>query len=199
MTASLLLASQSAARQRLLRDAGVVFDVIKAAVDEEAIKDALLAERATPAQIADTLAEMKALKGSQKNLGAYVIGADQVLAFEGRVLSKPTSLREAQAQLLTLKGHQHELITAVVMAQNGTAIWRHISRARLKMRDFSDAFLEDYLAHMGDRVMHTVGAYEIEGLGAQLFDHMDGDIFSIQGLPLLPLLTILRQHGLVRT
>jgi septum formation protein len=199
MTASLLLASQSPARQRLLRDAGVVFDVVKAFVDEDAVKEALVMERATPMQIADTLAEMKALKGSQKSPDAFVIGADQVLAFQGKVLSKPASLAEARSQLLSLKGQSHELITASVLAKNGAAIWRHTARARLKMRDFSDQFLDDYLAQMGDRVTQTVGAYEIEGLGVQLFDSIDGDIFSIQGLPLLPLLDILRQHGMVQS
>jgi septum formation protein len=199
MTASLLLASQSPARQRLLRDAGVVFDVVKAFVDEDAVKEALVMERATPMQIADTLAEMKALKGSQKSPDAFVIGADQVLAFQGKVLSKPASLAEARSQLLSLKGQPHELITASVLAKNGAAIWRHTARARLKMRDFSDQFLDDYLAQMGDRVTQTVGAYEIEGLGVQLFDSIDGDIFSIQGLPLLPLLDILRQHGMVQS
>lgn len=199
MTASLLLASQSPARQRLLRDAGVVFDVVKAFVDEDAVKEALVMERATPMQIADTLAEMKALKGSQKSPDAFVIGADQVLAFQGKVLSKPASLAEARSQLLSLKGQSHELITASVLAKNGAAIWRHTARARLKMRDFSDQFLDDYLAQMGDRVTQTVGAYEIEGLSVQLFDSIDGDIFSIQGLPLLPLLDILRQHGMVQS
>ena len=199
MTASLLLASQSPARQRLLRDAGVVFDVVKAFVDEDAVKEALVMERATPMQIADTLAEMKALKGSQKSPDAFVIGADQVLAFQGKVLSKPASLAEARSQLLSLKGQPHELITASVLAKNGAAIWRHTARARLKMRDFSDQFLDDYLAQMGDRVTQTVGAYEIEGLGVQLFDSIDGDIFSIQGVPLLPLLDILRQHGMVQS
>jgi septum formation protein len=176
-----------------------VFDVVKAFVDEDAVKEALVMERATPMQIADTLAEMKALKGSQKSPDAFVIGADQVLAFQGKVLSKPASLAEARSQLLSLKGQPHELITASVLAKNGAAIWRHTARARLKMRDFSDQFLDDYLAQMGDRVTQTVGAYEIEGLGVQLFDSIDGDIFSIQGLPLLPLLDILRQHGMVQS
>lgn len=193
----LFLASKSAARARLLSAAGVPFAPVAAAVDEEAVKDAMTGEGAAPAEIAEALAELKAVKGSLRERGALIIGCDQVLACDGELYSKPNSLAEARAQLLSLRGRRHELLTAVVIARDGRAIWRHLDRARLFMRDFSDRFLDDYLAAMGDNVTATVGGYEVEGLGAQLFARIDGDHFSIQGLPLLPLLAILREHGVL--
>lgn len=197
MTAALFLASQSTARRRVLENAGVMFETVRVAVDEEAVKDAMLAEAATPGQIADTLAEMKALRGSQGRPGGYVIGADQVLAQNGKLFSKPQDMAQARAQLVALSGQRHDLFTAVAVARNGTVIWRHLDRARLTMRPLPEKFIDGYLARLGERALQTVGGYEIEGLGAQLFEAVEGDIFAIQGLPLLPLLAMLRQHGLV--
>lgn len=198
MTApKLFLASQSSVRARLLRAAGVPFEQVAAAVDEEAVKEAMTGDQATPAEIAEALAELKAIKGTLRQRGALVLGCDQALACDGNLYSKPRSLAEARAQLLSLRGRRHELLTAAVIARDGRAIWRHLDRARLLMRDFSDRFLDDYLAAMGDNVTATVGGYEVEGWGAQLFAQIDGDHFSIQGLPLLPVLAILRGHGVL--
>lgn len=193
----LFLASQSLARARLLRAAGVPFEQVAAAIDEETVKDAMTGDQATPAEIADALAELKAIKGTLRQRGALVIGCDQVLACDGKIYSKPRSLAEARAQLLSLRGRRHELLTAAVIARDGRAIWRHLDRARLLMRDFSEHFLDDYLAAMGEAATASVGGYEVEGLGAQLFAQIDGDHFSIQGLPLLPVLAILREHGVL--
>lgn len=200
MTApKLYLASKSPTRARLLRAAGVPFEQVTAAVDEQSVKDAMAGEGATPAEIAEALAELKATKGSLRHRDALIIGCDQVLACDGRLYSKPTSITDARAQLLGLRGRRHELLTAVVIVRNGSAVWRHLDRARLLMRDFSEHFLAAYLAAMGDTVTTSVGGYEVEGLGAQLFAQIDGDHFSIQGLPLLPLLAILREHHLLET
>jgi len=193
----LFLASQSSARARLLRAAAVPFEQVAAAIDEETVKDAMTGDQAAPAEIADALAELKAVKGSLRKRGALVLGCDQVLACDGEIYSKPRSLAEARAQLLGLRGRRHELLTAAVIARDGRAIWRHLDRARLLMRDFSEHFLDDYLAAMGEAATASVGGYEVEGLGAQLFAQIDGDHFSIQGLPLLPVLAILREHGVL--
>ena len=195
----LYLASQSPTRARLLRAAGVPFEYVAAAVDEESVKEAMIGEGATPAEIADALAELKAVKGSLRERSALVLGCDQVLACDGQLYSKPSSIDEARAQLFSLRGRTHDLLTAAVIARDGQAIWRHLDRARLLMRDFSEHFLEEYLAAMGDNVTATVGGYEVERLGAQLFARIDGDHFSIQGLPLLPVLAILREHHLLET
>ncbi|MBW7835177.1 MAG: Maf family protein [Sphingomonadales bacterium] len=193
----LFLASQSSARARLLSAAAVPFEQVAAAIDEETVKDAMTGDQATPAEIAEALAELKAVKGSLRKRGALVLGCDQVLACDGKIYSKPRSLAEAHAQLLSLRGRRHELLTAAVIARDGRAIWRHLDRARLLMRDFSEHFLDDYLAAMGGAATSSVGGYEVEGLGAQLFAQIDGDHFSIQGLPLLPVLAILREHGVL--
>lgn len=195
----LVLASKSAARARLLTMAGLEFATIAAKVDEEAVKDAMLAEGATPAHVAETLAELKAVRPSTGLPGAFVIGSDQVLVADGQLYSKPESLDEAREQLMALRGKPHELITAVVIARDGGAIWRHMARARLTMRKFSDDFIDWYLGQTGDRALQTVGCYEIEGLGATLFSRVDGDPYVIQGLPLLAVLDFLRTHKVVRS
>lgn len=194
---SLILASGSAARRQMLDAAGLTFDVDAPRVDEEAVKLSLRAGGLKPRDQADALAELKALSISRSRPN-FVIGADQMLALGGEVFDKPKDAEEARTQLTSLRGQTHELITAAVVAREGVIIWRHIDTPKLKMRAFSDAFLDDYLARAGDHVLCSVGAYQLEGLGAQLFERVEGDYFSVLGLPLLPLLAFLREHGIAR-
>lgn len=187
----LILASGSSIRRDLMTGAGLNFEVIVKPVDEAAIKSAMLADGAKPRDIADALAEAKALRVSRQTDG-LVIGADQVMVMDGELFDKPTSTAEARERLLAMRGKRHELIGSVVVASNGAAVWRYVSETKLWMRDFSDGFLDDYLASEGDLVTKSVGAYRFEGPGAQLFSHVEGDFFSILGLSLLPLLQYLR-------
>lgn len=193
----LILASGSAARRRMLEAAGLAFSVERPRVDEEAAKGSFRSEGMPARDQADALAELKALSVSGLREG-FVIGADQMLSLEGEVFDKPRNVDEARAHLLRLRGCTHELITAAVVAREGTVIWRHIDTPRLTMRSFSDAFLDDYLARAGGDVLSSVGAYKLEGLGAQLFERVEGDYFSVLGLPLLPLLSFLREHGIAQ-
>jgi septum formation protein len=181
----------------MLEAAGLAFEVDVPRVDEEAAKASLRAEDFRPRQQADVLAELKALSVSQNRPG-FVIGADQMLAVGDEVFDKPKDTEEARDHLLRLRGKTHELITAAVVAREGSIIWRHVDTPKLKMRAFSDAFLDNYLERAGDQVLRSVGAYQLEGLGAQLFEHIEGDYFSVLGLPLLPLLAFLREHGIAR-
>jgi septum formation protein len=192
---TLVLASGSAARRQMLEAAGLAFEVDVPRVDEEAAKASLRGEGLKPRDQADALAELKALSVS-RGREALVIGADQMLALGSEVFDKPKSAAEAREHLLRLRGQTHELITAAVVAREGAIIWRHIDTPKLKMRAFSDAFLDDYLSRAGEHVLHSVGAYQLEGLGTQLFERVEGDYFSVLGLPLLPLLAFLRQHGI---
>lgn len=190
-----VLASASAARARLLTEAGVPVTVERASVDEEEIKQSFRAERRSVEDCAAALAEAKAMRVSLRRPGVLVIGADQMLVCDDAWFDKPEDLDDARAQLQALRGRRHELVTAVSVVRSGAELWHSVERARLAMRSFSDAFLDAYLAAIGERALATVGAYELEGLGAQLFSRIDGDYFSILGLPLLPLLDFLRGHG----
>lgn len=194
---TLILASGSVARRRMLEAAGLAFDVDAPRVDEEAAKASLRAAGLKPRDQADALAELKALSVSRMRPG-FVIGADQMLALGGEVFDKPPNAAEAKEHLLRLRGMTHELVTAAVVAREGAVIWRHIDTPKLTMRTFSDAFLDDYLSRAGDHVLRSVGAYQLEGLGAQLFERVEGDYFSVLGLPLLPLLAFLREHSIAR-
>lgn len=194
---ALILASASRTRADLLAAAAVPFQKQPAAIDEDAVKQSLLAEGAPPADVADALAELKAVRVSARNPDALALGADQVLEFDGDLISKCESLEAAAALLRRLRGQRHCLITAAVMARGGAPIWRHLSRANLTMRDFSDDFLATYLASEGESVLGGVGCYRLEGRGMQLFSRIDGDYFSILGLPMLPLLTALRDQGII--
>ena len=193
------LASTSPARVAMLQAAGVPFVTVASLVDEDALKAALLHENASPEQIADTLAEAKAVKVSG-SLPGLVLGADQVLvAADGEVLDKPTSREGAEAQLQRLSGTVHRLVSAVVAAEGGIAVWRAKDSARLTMRPLSESFIADYLDLEQEAVFGCVGSYRIEGLGAQLFTRVAGDPFVIQGLPLLPTLAYLRVRGVLAT
>ena len=194
----LILASASIARATLLRSAGVSFEVLPAGIDEDAIKEGLQAEAARPRGIAAALAERKALQVSSARPDALVIGADQTLDFDGELLSKSAAMDAVRLQLLSLRGRSHTLATAAVMARDGVVVWRLVTDATLWMRDFSDSFLDDYLAREGDGLLDLVGGYRLEGLGAQLFRRIDGDYFSILGLPLIPVLNALRDRGDLR-
>lgn len=193
---SLVLASGSVSRRRMLEAAGLVFEVDPPRMDEEAAKASLRAEGMKPRDQADALAELKALSISRRRF-EFVIGADQMLAVEGEVLDKPKDMAEARSHLARLRGCTHELLTAAVVAREGAIIWRHVDTPKLKMRAFSDAFLDDYLERVGTAALASVGAYQLEGYGAHLFERVEGDFFSVLGLPLLPLLAFLREHGIV--
>ena len=192
----LILASQSPSRRQMLESAGLVFDVEPSGVDEDEITRSLLAEHAAPQDIAEKLAEVKALRVSARRPEAMVIGGDSTLACNGRLFDKPATMAAARKQLLSLRGQTHELFSSVVVARGGARLWHSNERARLTMRPFSEAFLDAYLARAGEGVLSSVGAYQLEKLGAHLFSRVDGDYFTILGLPLLPLLSFLAVHGI---
>jgi septum formation protein len=193
----LILASASLVRARLLSDSGIAHDVEPAAIDEAALKQSLRAEGASTEDAALALAGLKAQKIARRRPGALVIGADQILEHGGDWLDKPVDRPAARAALGALRGQAHELVSGVVVARDGIVLWRHAERASLTMRDFSDDFLDAYLDRVGDAALASVGGYQIEGPGLQLFARIDGDYFTILGLPLLPLLDFLRGHGAV--
>lgn len=193
----LILASASGARARLLREAGVRFGVRPADFDESIVKKQLVEKGITSDGMATALAEQKAFNVSDASPQALVLGCDQVLVCENRIFDKPRDVAEARETLQFLRGKSHQLITACVLAQTGEAIWQHQERATLWMRDFSDAFLESYLKDEGMTVMSAVGCYQLERRGAQLFERIEGNFFSILGLPLIPLLGALRRYGIV--
>ena len=187
-----ILASTSASRRALLQGAGVTFTSRSPGVDESAAKAALIGEGLGPRDIADALAELKAVRVRAE--GALVIGADQTLDLDGELIDKPESLEEARERLKRLRGRPHKLHAGVVVALDGQPIWREVQSATLWMRPFSDAFLEDYLAREGEGVMSSVGCYRLEDIGVQLFSRIEGDYFTILGLPMLGLLDLLRRY-----
>jgi len=192
---ALVLASASPARAAMLRAAGVEIVVAPARIDEDAVKAALDAEGAAPRDLADALAAMKAQRVSARHPGALTLGADQVLDCEGRRFDRPADRAAARATLTALRGRAHTLFSAAAVALDGAVIWRHVGRARLVMRPFSDAFLDAYLDAEGDAVAQSV--YRLEGPGAQLFARVEGDHFTVLGLPLLALLGFLRARGML--
>jgi len=194
----IVLASQSPARRRLLDAAGIDFTVQPARIDEDVIRQTLTgSDPMPPADVALILAEAKAGFVSKIYPDAVVIGADQVLEFDGRILSKSETTEAARLTLIQLRGKSHRLISALVVVRSGATVWRHTEEATLEMRDFSNQYLGRYLNEMGHRVTGTVGGYEIEGLGIGLFSKVSGDYFTIQGLPLLPLLAFLRREQVI--
>lgn len=197
MSRPLILASASAIRLQLLRAAGLAVTAQAARIDEDSIRESLEADGAKPRDIADALAQLKAAKLAARNPGALVLGCDQVLDFQGQVISKPKTPQQARDQLIALRGHTHTLLSAAVLYDGETPIWRHIGQAHLTMRAFSDAYLEDYLARNWPDISHSVGAYLLEAEGVRLFDQIEGDYFTILGLPLLPLLSYLAERGFI--
>jgi septum formation protein len=193
----LILASGSASRREMLRAANIPFEIVLPDVDEDAVKAELMKEGADSARVAASLAEIKAVHVSRGRGGAFVLGADQVLDCEGRSFSKAASRDEARAALKALRGRKHRLISAAVLARDGTPVWRDSQSAELWMRDFSDDFLEDYLEAEGDTLLASVGCYRIEGRGVQLFASVSGDSFVIRGLPLLDVLAALREFHIL--
>ncbi len=196
---ALVLASGSKIRAELLNNAGLTIDVDPADVDERAVEAPLLEADFPPEDLASVLAEAKAKDVSARRDGDLVIGADQILAFEGKRRTKPEDMEAARRQLLAFSGKTHELHSAVVISKNGEAVWRHVSTARLTMRALTPEFIGHYLANAGEAVLSSVGAYQLESLGVQLFEKIDGDYFTILGLPLLPLLGELRARKVIET
>jgi septum formation protein len=194
---ALLLASGSASRRALLEGAGIRFETMPAAVDEAAIKEACQAEAIPPGEAAIILAEAKAARVARRHPEALVIGGDQLLVCDGRWFDKPADMAAARAQLLALRGRAHELVSGTVAWRGGARVWQDVTLSRLVMRDFSEAFLDDYLALEGERLLASVGGYRLEGPGVQLFSRVEGSHSAILGLPLLPLLAFLRQHGVL--
>jgi septum formation protein len=194
----LILASTSAARRSMLAKAGVDCDAMAPMVDEEAVKESLLAQGVSARDLADALAEAKAVKLSGKRPSALVIGADQTLALEeGAMLNKPETPEDAMAQLTLMVGKTHKLYSAVVVAEKGAPVWRFVATSRMTVRPLSDAFIGAYVGQHWDDIRHCVGCYQIEGAGAQLFSQVQGSHFDIMGLPLLPLLGFLRERGII--
>ena len=194
----LVLASRSASRRAMLSAAGVPFEAVAANVDEDAAKAALRAEDIAPRDLADKLAELKALRVSHRDPEALVLGSDSVVALEdGSTLDKPTDRAEAADHLRRLSGKRHELISAAVMAIDGRPVWRVVDRAKMHVRMLSDSFIDEYLAVEWPEISGCVGCYRIEGPGAQLFSRIEGSQFTVLGLPLLPVLDYLRVRGVL--
>lgn len=199
MSRDLVLASASQIRQKLLASAGIAAHVHPARIDEPALIAALAAEGATPLDVADTLAEMKAAQVARKHPQALVLGCDQVLELKGKILEKPADEPAARIQLQDLRGQTHHLFAALVLYDEGRPIWRHVEKATLQMREFSDSYLHAYLARNWPAIGGSVGSYQLEGEGIRLFSRIEGDHFAILGLPLLPLLGYLAQRGFIAT
>ena len=201
--ANIILASASVIRQKVLRAAGIDFAVMPAAIDELRVRDDAKADDMAADDIAVLLAFLKGQSVSQiiaqthsATKSSYVIGCDQMLLFDNQIFAKPRSLTDAKRQLLMLSGKQHELLSAIVLIKDGRRIWHHLAFASLTMRQFDDAFATAYLQHIGDSALSSPGAYQIESAGSSLFVKIEGDHFDILGIPLLPLLAVLHEHGL---
>jgi len=195
MAPPLILASGSAIRAQLLTQACIPYEVIKPRVDEDMIKQALLAEGAPPRDIADALAEMKARKISEKHPGGLVLGCDQVLDHRGTLLSKPKDPADAVAQITGLNNDRHALLSAAVIYEDGKPIWRHVGQVRLRMRELSETYIADYVARNWDSIQYAVGCYKLEEEGVRLFSRIEGDYFTVLGMPLLELINYLTLRG----
>lgn len=193
----LILASGSLFRQRLLAEAGVPFEVVLPDLDERAVEAPLRATGATPEAIADVLAQAKAVNVSERMPGLLVLGCDQTLSLGDVIFHKPKDMEGARRHLLALSGRAHHLNSAAVLARDGGPVWRHTAVARMTMRPLDPAFIGRHLARVGEKALSSVGAYQIEGEGAQLFERIEGDFFAIVGLPLLPVLAALRAEGAI--
>ncbi len=189
----LILASKSAARRAVLTDAGVPFTVQVADVDEDALKT----PGVDPVELAVELARAKALAVSRHDAEAWVLGADQTLDFDGGLISKAPTLATARERLIAMRGRTHQLHSGAALARNGQVVWSGVDTVEMRMRDFSDAFLDAYLAAEGEALLTCVGSYRLEGLGSQLFEAIEGDYFTVLGLPLWPVLAELRRAGVI--
>ena len=197
MSERIVLASGSRFRRAMLEAAGVDLDVVPAEIDERAVEQTLEGSGATPEDLAQVLAEAKALEVSERQPGRLVLGCDQTLTLDNELFHKPEDMEDARRHLLKLSGRTHQLSSAAVLARNGAALWRHVGIARLTMRRLEPAFIGRHLARVGPMALNSVGAYQIEGEGIQLFEKIEGDHFTIVGLPLLPLLDELRELGAI--
>jgi len=191
----LVLASASPFRRMLMENAGLAFDALPAEIDERQIEQTL--NNATPDEVALALAEAKAIDVGGQRRGAFVLGSDQTMSLGNRVYHKPRSLGEARENLLSLSGQTHRLNSAIVLVRDGTVLWRHVSYADLSVRPLTENFVDRYLGRVGEKVFTSVGAYQLEGEGIQLFRKIEGDYFTILGLPMLPLLEKLRELGAI--
>lgn len=195
---AIILASKSQARRRVLEGAGVSFTSCDAGVDEDALKAKAVSENMDAVALASLLAEAKARAAYElEKADAVFIGCDQVLVQDGRLFDKPASLADARAHLEAFSGHTHQLISAICLVQSGDVVWSHTETAHMHVRPLSDTFIDGYLRSEGDRILSSVGAYLLESTGAQLFERIDGDYFTVLGLPLLPLLEELRKRGIL--
>lgn len=192
-----VLASTSPFRAAILRNAGLTFQTEPANVDERAIEQPLVEADLDAGDIAQVLAEAKAMDVSSRRPGDLVLGADQTMALDGQIQHKPGTMEEARFRLLAMSGKAHTLNSGLALVRDGQTLWRHLSVAHMHVRDLSPAFIGRYLAQAGDKVLSSVGAYQIEAEGVQLFDRIEGDHFTIIGLPLLPLLAQLRQMDVI--
>jgi septum formation protein len=193
----IILGSGSAFRRRLLDNAGLDVEVVRPRLDERAVEQSIGGSGVTPAELAEVLAEAKAVEVSGRCPGRLVLGCDQTMSLQDRVFHKAPDMETARRNLLTLSGQTHELNSAIVLARDGQVLWRHVGKARLTMRKLEPAFIGRYLANVGEAALQSVGAYQIEGKGIQLFERIEGDYFTIVGLPLLPLLAELRRIGAI--
>ncbi len=191
----LILASSSETRASLLRNAGLLIEAVPARVDEDAIKNSLVAEGAKPRDVADALAEAKARKIASKGVQGLVLGCDQVLDFEGRLISKTDGIDDAVSLLKDMRGKRHSLFSAAVIYEGDKPVWRHVGQVRLMMRDATDAYLEEYAIRNWDSIRHSVGGYKLEEEGVRLMSRIDGDYFTVLGLPLVELLSYLTLRG----
>jgi len=197
MSDAIVLASGSPFRKKMLADAGLDFIQDRPQIDERAVEKAVEGSGLTPEDLASILAEAKALDVSQRHPGKIVIGTDQTLSLGDEVLHKPKDMEEARRRLLALSGKTHQLNSAIVLVRDGEVLWRHVGIARLTMRQLDPGFIGRHLSRVGDKALSSVGAYQIEGEGIQLFESIEGDHFTIVGLPLLPLLDQLRHLGAI--
>ena len=193
----IVLASGSPFRAQMLRNAGIAFSVIPARIDERAVEQPLLESGFAPDSVAEMLAIAKAVDVSAANPGKHVVGADQLLSLGERILHKPENMEGARRRLLELSGKTHHLNTAVAIVLDGEVLWSHVEIARVTFRPLAPAFVGRHLARAGEKVLQSVGAYQIEAEGVQLFERIEGDFFTIMGLPLLPLLSRMRELGLI--
>ncbi|MBT3592782.1 MAG: septum formation protein Maf [Hellea sp.] len=193
---NIILASGSPIRKQILEDSGVTFEVIVKPIDEASIKNSMVHEGASNLSIVSALAELKSIKVSSETPG-LVIGADQIMVFEGAIYDKPKTIEEARERLIAVRNKTHYLMGSVVVSERGVSVWRYNSKVELRVRGFTDKFIDNYIDQEGDSLLQTVGAYRFEKRGSQLFSSVKGDFFSVLGLPLLPLLDYLRTRNAI--